>query len=55
MNNEEQKRIGEFHERMKALSELLYMCNNAPRDHEGNVVVDVVGVNKIGVFYLFHN
>jgi len=55
MSKEQEKFFEEFRNKIREMSVVAYMCANAPKDHNGNHVVSVVGIKNFGVFYLFEN
>ena len=57
MNNEEEnnKEINHLKNAIREMMAVTYMCENAPRDDKGNVVVDLVGIKNFGLFYLYKN
>lgn len=56
MNGEENNDMFEdLRKKLKEMSEIAFMCANAPKDQNGNAVVSVVGIKNFGMFYLFEN
>lgn len=51
----QKQRIEELAREILRMSAIAKMCHEAPKDHNGNVVVSVVGIGYIGMFYQFNN
>ena len=58
-DNETNKEFDEFKQfvtnKMREMAMITYMIQNAPKDDEGNPVVDIIGVRNFGLFYLHLN
>lgn len=55
MDEQSKKRIDELAREILQMRTINKMCEEAPRDLHGNVVVSLVGISYVGVFYLFTN
>jgi hypothetical protein len=55
MNEETKKRMEELAREILQATAIAKFVNEAPRDQHGNVVVNVAGINGLGMFYIFIN
>lgn len=55
----DEREMGELHNlitsRLKELAMIHYMIQNAPKDDEGNSVVEIIGIKNFGLFYNYCN
>lgn len=54
-NEQRDKEMKEFLQKICEMRALAIMIENVPRDTSGNVVASIVGIKNIGVFYQFVN
>lgn len=54
-NNEISNSIKEFIQKIAEMRAIQFMIENAPKDENDNVVVDICGIKSVGLFYLFKN
>lgn len=55
MDEEQKKELDKLKKEMQMMFILSAMIQNAPKDNQGNMVVDIAGVNGLPMFYLFKN
>jgi hypothetical protein len=56
MDNETKRKIEEIANRIAFIKAFAQMCREAPKDRNGNFVVDIVGLDKYEMmFYLYKN
>lgn len=56
MDNETKRKIEEIANKIALMKVIALMCREAPKDRNGNIVVDIVGLQKYEMlFYLYKN